>query len=152
MLRFDKTTYLSLVFKLILSERLSNSLQGSDVLLFPEFINIVSILFYNFIKFIISIYTFLVISFARYKKYIICLISISKFSDLLHVFTCTSAIGNTWIICFGVNIFNFLHILLYICLSESKKEWNVKNQWITLIWSSDFDFGFPFSFISSILI
>ena len=95
MLRFDKTTYLSLVFKLILSERLSNSLQGSDVLLFPEFINIVSILFYNFIKFIISIYTFLVISFARYKKYIICLISISKFSDLLHVFTCTSAIGNT---------------------------------------------------------
>ena len=122
MLRFDKTTYLSLVFKLILSERLSNSLQGSDVLLFPEFINIVSILFYNFIKFIISIYTFLVITFARYKKYIICLISISEFSDLLHVFTCTSAIGNTWIFCLGVNIFNFSpYFALYLSFRNQKR-------------------------------
>ena len=38
MLRFDKATYLPLPFKFILSERLSNSLWGSDALLFPEFI------------------------------------------------------------------------------------------------------------------
>ena len=60
MLRFDKTTYLSLLFKFILSERLSNNLWGSDVLLFSEFVNIVSILFYIFIEFIIFLYTFLV--------------------------------------------------------------------------------------------
>ena len=34
MLRFDKATYLSLLFKFILPERLSNNLCGSDVLLF----------------------------------------------------------------------------------------------------------------------
>ena len=34
MLRFDRATYLSLLFKLVLSERLSNSLGGSVVLLF----------------------------------------------------------------------------------------------------------------------
>ena len=62
MLRFDKATYLSLLFKFILSERSSNSLCGSDVLLFEEFINIVSILFYNFIELIVLFYTFLVIS------------------------------------------------------------------------------------------
>ena len=83
MLSFDKTTYLSFLFKFILSKRLSNGLLGSDVLLFPEFINVVSILFYNFIEFIILLYTFLVISFARYRKYIICLLSFSKFSDVL---------------------------------------------------------------------
>ena len=40
MLRLDKATYLSLFFKFILSEKISNSLWRSDVLLFPEFINI----------------------------------------------------------------------------------------------------------------
>ena len=80
MLRFDKATYLSLLFKFILSERLSNSLWQSDVLLFSEFI--------------ILLYTFLVISFARNKEYIICLIWFSKFSDVLPAFTCASAIGN----------------------------------------------------------
>ena len=94
MLRFNKATYLSLHFKFILTERLSNSLCGSGVLLFSEFINIVSILFHNFIEFIILLCTFLVISFARYKECIICLISFSKFSDVLPGFTCASAIGN----------------------------------------------------------
>ena len=61
--------YLSLLFKFILSERLSNDLWGADVLLFSEFINIVSILFFRFIEFIILFYTFLVVSFARYEKY-----------------------------------------------------------------------------------
>ena len=71
MLRFDKTTYLSLLLKFVLSARLSSSLQSSDVLMFPEFINIVSILHYAFIEFSILLYTFLVISFAWYKDYII---------------------------------------------------------------------------------
>ena len=53
MLRFDKATYFSRPFKTFLPKRLSNILQGSDILLFSEFFNIVSILFYNLIEFII---------------------------------------------------------------------------------------------------
>ena len=41
MVRFDKATYLSYLLKSILYVRLSNSVQGSDVLLFLEFINII---------------------------------------------------------------------------------------------------------------
>ena len=107
MLRFEKATYLSLLFKFILFERLSNNLQGSDILPFSEFINIVFILFYKFIEFIIFLYTFLVISFAQYKEYIFCLVSFSKFSDALPAFTCSSAVGNLWIICLGLNILRF---------------------------------------------
>ena len=55
MLRFDKRTYVSLLFKFILSARLINSLWGLDVLLFSEFINAVSILFDNSIEFIILV-------------------------------------------------------------------------------------------------
>ena len=65
-----------------------------DFLLFKEFMNIVSILFYNFIEFIILLYNFLVISFARYKEYIIFLNSFSKFSDALPTFTSASGVGN----------------------------------------------------------
>ena len=43
MLRLDRATNLSLLFKFILSVRLSISLRRSDVLLILEFINIVSI-------------------------------------------------------------------------------------------------------------
>ena len=94
MLSLDKRTYWSLLLKLILSERLSSSLWGSDVLLFSEFINIVSIImFYYFIEFIILLYAVLVFSFARYREYIISLISFSKFSDTLPAFTCASAIN-----------------------------------------------------------
>ena len=63
-------------------------------LLFSEFINIASILYYTFIEFIIFLYTFLAISFAQYKEYIICRTSFSKFSDVLPAFTCVKAIGN----------------------------------------------------------
>ena len=87
MLRFDKATYLSILFKFNLSVRLSNSL-------FLELMNIVSILFHNFMEFIILLYTFLVNSFARYKKCMICLISFSKFSDVLPACTCARPIGN----------------------------------------------------------
>ena len=48
MLRFDKATYLSFLFKFILSERLSNILRGSNVLIFSGSINVASILFCNF--------------------------------------------------------------------------------------------------------
>ena len=61
MVRFDKATYLTLLFNTILSESLSNSLRGSYVLLISEFINIASILFYNYIEFLILLYSFLVI-------------------------------------------------------------------------------------------
>ena len=85
MLIFDKATYLSLLFKSILAERLSNSLWGSDVLLVLKLINIVLILFYKFIEFIFT--HFLITSFALYKKDMIFLISFSKFSDVLQTFT-----------------------------------------------------------------
>ena len=99
MLRFEKATYLSLLFRFILSERLSNSRWGWDVLLFPEFKDIVSILFYNFIKFIILLYNFLVTSFSRYKKYMIWRILFSKFLDVLPSFTFETAIGYFLNIC-----------------------------------------------------
>ena len=104
MLRFDKATYLSLLFKCILSVKLTDSLWGSDVLLFSEFINIVSILVNNFMEFIILLYTFLVTYFSWYKEYMIWQISFSKFSDVLSAFTCATAVGNLWSIWLGVNI------------------------------------------------
>ena len=82
-------------------------LSKSDVLQFSEFTNIVSTLFYNFIEFIILLYTRLVFSFARYKEYIICLILFSKFSDVLPAFTCESAIGNLCSIYLGLNTLRF---------------------------------------------
>ena len=94
MLRFDKATYLSFYFKFILSKRLSNNIWESDVLLVSEFIFIVSILVYNFIEFIILLYTFLAISFVRDKEYMIFLSSFSKFPDVLPAFNYASAIGN----------------------------------------------------------
>ena len=63
MLRFDRATYLWIPFKSILFERLSNSLLGSDGLLFSEFINVLSTLFYAFIEFAILLYGFSVVSF-----------------------------------------------------------------------------------------
>ena len=52
---------------------------------------------------------------ARYKENIVCMISYSKFSDILLAFTCASAIGNLWRVCLGVIIFLVLiHVLLHI--------------------------------------
>ena len=96
MLRFDKATNLSFLFKFILSA----SPWGSDVLLFLKFINIVFIFALYFIEFVISLYTFLLIYFAQYKEHIIFFILFINFSDVLR------AISNLWSICFGVNIFN----------------------------------------------
>ena len=104
MLSLDKASYLWLLFKFILSVRLSNSLSRLDALLFLEFINIVSILYYKFIELIMLLYTRLIISFAWCKEYVLWWISFSKFSDLLSAFTCARGISSYWIIYFAVNI------------------------------------------------
>ena len=114
MLRFDKETYLSFLFKSTLSERLSNIIWGSDVLLFVEFINIVSFVFYDTIEFIKFLYTFLVIHFVRYKEYMIYPISFTKFLDVLPAFNWVSAIGNIWSICLGLNILGPLLFVAFI--------------------------------------
>ena len=59
----DKATYLPILFEFIFYERLSSNLYGSNVLLFSEFINVVSILYYISTEFIILFYAFLVKSF-----------------------------------------------------------------------------------------
>ena len=91
---FDKATYFSLYFRFVLSKRFNNNLRASNVLLFSEFTNIVFILFYNFIEFIILLHTFLVTSFLGYEEYLICLISFFTFSDILPAFTCANTIDN----------------------------------------------------------
>ena len=77
-----------------------------DVLLFSEFINIVFVLLYIFIEFITLSHTFLVIYFAPYKEYIICIISFQKFPDVLPAFSYASVNGILWSIYVGLNIFN----------------------------------------------
>ena len=57
-------------------------------------------------EFIILLYTLFGIYFARFKEYIISLISFTKFSDVLPAFTCASGINNLWSTCLGVNIFS----------------------------------------------
>ena len=49
-----------------------------------------------FIAFIILLCTFYLCSLARYKKYMICLISFSKLPDILPVFHFAGAIGNLY--------------------------------------------------------
>ena len=55
---------------------------------------LIFIVFYKFIEFIILLYNSFVISFSRYKEYMICMISFSKFSDVSTGFTFAIAIGN----------------------------------------------------------
>ena len=93
---FDKATYLSLLLKFNLSLWLSNSLLGPAVPIFLEFINIISVLFCNFIELIMMLYTFLLTSFSQYKEYMIWFTSISKISDVLPAFTYANTIGNLW--------------------------------------------------------
>ena len=70
-MRFDEAKHLSLYFLFTLSVRLSNNLRGSVLLIFSELINIVSILYYIYIEFIMLLYNFLVISFSQNKEYMI---------------------------------------------------------------------------------
>ena len=81
----------------------SISLFESEVLLFFEFINLVLIFYYVCIEFILSLYILLIIPFDCHKEYINCLISLSKFSDILPAFTYARTTGNLWNICLGFN-------------------------------------------------
>ena len=56
--RFNKATYSPFLVEFILSERLSKSLLGLDVLLFSELINTDYFLCYNFVELFILLYTF----------------------------------------------------------------------------------------------
>ena len=97
-LRLDYSTYLSLLFKYILSARLSINLRSSEVLIFFEVLRIIYILFYIYIDFLL--YFFLVTSFDRYNEETNFLILFSKFSNVLPDFTYASAIGILCSICF----------------------------------------------------
>ena len=66
MLRFDKAIIFSAILKSNLLVNFNIKTYGLDVLLFSEFINIVSI--YNWIDLIILLFTFLVICFNWYKE------------------------------------------------------------------------------------
>ena len=121
MLTLGKARYLSFFLKLILFGSLSNNLWGSDILLFLELeflekgIHFCIILL---IEYVLLLYTVLVISFARYKKYMICLISFSKLSDVLPIFTCARTIGNFSSIYLGVSILKLEwseNLYLYFC-------------------------------------
>ena len=68
----------------------------------------------SIIYIVILLYTLLVIYFARYKEYMICLISLSKFSDVLPAFTCARAIGKVWNNCLGDNILSSLPYVNFI--------------------------------------
>ena len=113
----------------------------------PSFFKIflhVSILCYNFIEFNTLLYKFLVIPFARYKKYMICLILFSKFSDVFPAFTWASAIGNSW------SIFLVVNILIRLAKSEGRPLpfYCLLKSWIFLIiFTISFGFSFPGFFL-----
>ena len=100
---------LSLLFKSTLSKSLGNSLREEDALLFPEFIDIVFILLFDFIEFIILLHTFFATFFSQYKKHMIWGISFSKFSDVLPAFTCARLL-----LLQSLKHFNFFNFLLFI--------------------------------------
>ena len=104
--------------------------------MFSEFINIVSILFDNFIVFIILFHTFLVMFFARYRENIIFMISFSNFSDVLPALTCESAIGNLWSICFELKIlwFDWSETLLQATRADIL---GTPSPWVVLYLASD---------------
>ena len=112
MVRFDKAIYYPLLYKFILSERLGNSLLGSGVSLFTEFINIGSIFHYICVEFIIYLYTFLVTSL-RYREYTIWPVSFSKFSEILPDFACPLASSNLSSACLGIYILILSLIVSY---------------------------------------
>ena len=83
MILLDKATNFSLLFKFILSERLTKSVWVSDVSLFLGFTNIVYIQFYTFVEFTMLLYT----PITWYKECMNWRIWFSKFSDVLPAFT-----------------------------------------------------------------
>ena len=114
MLRFDKTRYLRLLFNIIYSVRLSDSLWRSDVLLFLEFINIV-FLFVLYLYWIHYIFIYFFRNpFCSIKRYMICLISFNKISNVLPPFTCAKAIGSLWGVSLGFSMFNLFPCVTFI--------------------------------------
>ena len=71
---------------------------------------------YICIDLVILLYTFLVVSFDRYNKRKICLISFNIFSKLLPALTCAKAIGNLQSICLGVHILSSV-IFVALCFA-----------------------------------
>ena len=63
---------------------------------------------YNFTEFIILLYTFLVASFSRHNKYMICLIPLVSLQILFLAISCAIAIGNLRSICLGINVLSCL--------------------------------------------
>ena len=116
MLRFARGTYLSALFRLTLSERLSASLWGSDVLQLLKFISIVLILYYICIECIKWLYTFF--------SNITCLIQIILFDGFnfvsfqMHYLMLIAPVLMLffWNICLGVHILS----PLTFCLLKSR--------------------------------
>ena len=57
----------------------------------------------------------------------ICLISLSKFSNGLRTFTCVSAIGNLWSICLGVYIFRPSSYFVLHLAADAIEEYSLNN-------------------------
>ena len=116
----------------------------SDVLLFSQLANIVSILFYDFIELIILLYTVLLILRSWYKEYIICLILFSTFSDVSPGFTWTTTIANLWSICFGVKILSPSPWINLYLASETIEDWSqlCRDSWSNLIISNTLFYSF----------
>ena len=123
---------------------------------FSEFTNIVFIFVLYLYWFQNIVIYFLVISFAQYKEYMICLISVSKFLDVLAAFTCARANGNIWCNCLGLNIFKRASMSggrLFACVSFYWKysiSESIKNYFSTFI-KSIYTFISIFLFLPSAL-
>ena len=81
----------------------------------------INFLYYTFIEFIILLHIFLVISFAWYKEYMICLIWFAKLPNVLPAFSWARTNCNLWNICLGVNILKLERskILGHVAKSEN---------------------------------
>ena len=100
-LRFDAL----FLFKFILLRRFKTNLCNSEILLFPKFLNIVSIWYDNsYVEFIMFLCTLLAIFFTLYNEETICWILLSNFSYVLPTFTFSCATSNLWSIGLGDNV------------------------------------------------
>ena len=74
---------------------------------------------YNFMKLSRPLYNFLIVFFARCRKYIIFLNSFRKFSDALFAFTCVSTIGNFWSSCLEPNMLSLFPSVTFLLTSTA---------------------------------
>ena len=92
MLRFDKAITFLPILKSNLSISFDIKICGLGVLLFTEFIYILSV-FYIFMDLMVIVYFFSYL-FRLIQRINNCLISFDKLSEFLPAFTCVRAIGN----------------------------------------------------------